>query len=129
MRVKALVLVAVTLILVASAWASSETVLYNFCSQTSCVDGYIPYGSLVADSSGNHLYGTTYQGGAHSYGEVFELTNSGGTWSETVIYSFSGPSNSDGAYPFGGLVMDSSGKTSMARPTRAAQAARVRCLS
>src|SRR5271169_6867703 len=102
MRVKALVLVAVTLILVASAWASSETVLYNFCSQTSCVDGYLPYGYLVADSSGNHLYGTTYQGGAHGFGEVYELTNSGGTWSQSVIYNFNGPSNSDGAYPFAG---------------------------
>jgi uncharacterized repeat protein (TIGR03803 family) len=110
MRVKALVLFVVTLAFVASAWASAETVLYNFCSQTSCVDGYIPYGSLVADSSGNHLYGTTYQGGANTYGEVFELTNSGGTWSQTVIYSFTGPNNGDGAYPFGGLVLDASGK-------------------
>ncbi len=110
MRVKALVLVAVTLILVASAWASSETVLYNFCAQTSCVDGYLPYGSLVADTSGNHLYGTTFQGGANGFGEVFELTNSGGTWSQTVIYSFLGPSNNDGAYPYAGLVFDASGK-------------------
>jgi uncharacterized repeat protein (TIGR03803 family) len=110
MRVKALVLVAVTLILVASAWASSESVLYNFCAQTSCVDGYTPYGFLVADTSGNHLYGTTYQGGANNYGEVFELTNSGGTWSQTVIYSFTGTSNGDGAYPYTGLVLDAAGK-------------------
>jgi uncharacterized repeat protein (TIGR03803 family) len=109
MRVKALVVMAVTLILVASAWASSETVLYNFCSQTSCVDGYVPYGSLVADASGNHLYGTTYQGGTNNYGEVFELTLSGGTWSQSVIYSFLGPSNNDGANPVAGLVIDASG--------------------
>jgi len=109
MRVKALVL-AVTLILAASAWASSETVLYNFCAQTSCVDGNQPQGSLVADASGDHLYGTTFYGGASNYGEVFELTNSGGSWSETVIYSFLGPSNSDGAYPFAGLVFDTAGK-------------------
>lgn len=108
MRVKALVL-AVTLILAASAWASSETVLYNFCAQTSCVDGYTPYGSLVADSSGN-LYGTTYNGGAHSFGEVFELVNSNGTWSENVIYSFLGSASNDGAYPFAGLVIDATGK-------------------
>ncbi|MGA8733738.1 MAG: choice-of-anchor tandem repeat GloVer-containing protein [Terriglobales bacterium] len=108
MRVKALVLMAVTLILVGSAW-SSDTVLYNFCSQTSCVDGYIPYGPLVADSTGNHLFGTTYYGGTNNYGEVFELTNSGGTWSQTVIYSFLGASNSDGAYPFGGMVLDADG--------------------
>jgi uncharacterized repeat protein (TIGR03803 family) len=74
------------------------------------VDGYVPYGSLVADSSGNHLYGTTYQGGTNNFGEVFELTNSGGTWSQTVIYSFLGASNSDGAYPYSGLVFDASGK-------------------
>jgi uncharacterized repeat protein (TIGR03803 family) len=109
MRVKALVLVAVTLILVANAWAGSETILYNFCSQTSCVDGYLPYGSLVADSSGNHLYGTTYEGGAHGFGEVFELTNSGGTWTQSVIYNFNGASNGDGAYPHGGLVFDTAG--------------------
>jgi len=108
MRVKALVLVAVTLMLVASAWASSETVLYNFCAQTSCVDGETPYGSLVADGSGN-LYGTTYQGGAHSFGEVFELVNSNGTWSENVIYSFLGAGSNDGAYPFAGLVIDTAG--------------------
>jgi len=74
------------------------------------VDGYAPYGSLVADTSGNHLYGTTYQGGANGYGEVFELTNSGGTWSQTVIYSFTGPNNGDGANPFAGLVFDAAGK-------------------
>ena len=108
MRVKALVVTAVTLILVASAWASSETVLYNFCAQTSCVDGETPYGSLVADGSGN-LYGTTYQGGAHSFGEVFELVNSNGTWSENVIYSFLGAGSNDGAYPFAGLVIDTAG--------------------
>jgi uncharacterized repeat protein (TIGR03803 family) len=73
------------------------------------VDGYVPYGSLVADTSGN-LYGTTYQGGTNNFGEVFELTNSGGTWSQKVIYSFLGPSNSDGAYPYAGLVFDAAGK-------------------
>jgi uncharacterized repeat protein (TIGR03803 family) len=109
MRVKALMLFVVTLALAASAWAGSDTVLYSFCSQTSCVDGYIPYGSLVADSSGDHLYGTTYEGGANNYGEVFELTKSGGSWSESVIYSFTGPNNNDGAYPFAGLVFDTDG--------------------
>jgi uncharacterized repeat protein (TIGR03803 family) len=110
MRVKALVLVAVTLMLVASAWAGSDTVLYSFCSSTSCVDGEQPQGSLVADASGNHLYGTTTYGGTNALGEVFELTNSGGTWTETVIYSFLGSANSDGAYPIGGVVFDAAGK-------------------
>jgi len=108
MRDKALVVAAVTLILAASAWASSESVLYNFCSQSSCVDGYIPYGSLVADGLGN-LYGTTYYGGANNLGSVFELTNNKGTWSETVLYSFTGYNNGDGQNPFSGLVFDKAG--------------------
>ncbi len=108
MRVKALVL-AVTLTLAASAWASSETVLYSFCAQTSCVDGNQPYGTPVADSSGDHLYGTTYYGGANNFGEVYELTKSNGSWTESVIYSFTGPNNNDGANPFAGLVFDTAG--------------------
>ena len=110
MRVKALVLFVATLAFAASAWAAgTDTVIYNFCAQTSCVDGNQPYGSLVADTSGNHLYGTTLYGGASNFGEVYELTNSGGTWTQTVIYNFLGPSNSDGANPFGGMVLDSAG--------------------
>jgi uncharacterized repeat protein (TIGR03803 family) len=107
MRVKALVLVAVTLILGATAW-SSDTVVYNFCAQTSCVDGNQPYSALIADSSG-HLFGTTQYGGTNNFGEVFELANSGGTWTETVLYSFLGSSNSDGAYPRGAMAFDSNG--------------------
>ena len=108
MRVKALVLFVVTLAFAASAWAGSDTVLYSFCAQTSCVDGNQPYGTPVADSSGN-LYGTTYYGGANNYGEVYELTKSGSSWSESVLYSFTGPNNNDGAYPFAGLVFDKDG--------------------
>jgi len=108
MRVKALML-AVTLTLAASAWASSETVLYSFCAQTSCVDGNQPYGTPVADSSGDHLYGTTYYGGASNFGEVYELTKSNGSWTESVIYSFTGSNNNDGANPFAGLVFDKAG--------------------
>ena len=109
MRVKALVLFVVTLALAASAWAAgTETLLYSFCAQTSCVDGNQPYGALIADAKGTSLWHdhtmavpTTWQ--------VYELTNSGGTWTETVIYSFLGASNNDGAYPFSGLVFDTAG--------------------
>lgn len=43
---------------------------------------------------------------------VFKLTPaSGGTWTETVLYTFRGnpTSGPDGAYPAAGLVLDSSG--------------------
>jgi uncharacterized repeat protein (TIGR03803 family) len=109
MRMKALVLFLVTLAFAASAWAAAtETVLYSFCAQTSCVDGEQPYGTPVADASG-HLYGTTYYGGANNFGAVYELTNSNGSWTESVIYSFTGPNNGDGANPFAGLVFDKAG--------------------
>jgi len=49
----------------------TETVLHSF--DANGVDGYAPYGPLIADAAGN-LYGTTVYGGAHGYGTVFEIT-------------------------------------------------------
>jgi hypothetical protein len=43
--------------------ASSEKVLYNFCSADHCTDGSGPLSGLTFDNDGN-LYGTTYTGGA-----------------------------------------------------------------
>jgi hypothetical protein len=42
---------------------------------------------LIADTAGN-LYGTTFDGGANKYGCGFELSRSGSTWNEIVLYSF-----------------------------------------
>ncbi len=50
-----------------------ESVLYNFCSQTNCVDGSEPWITPVPDASGN-LYGTTEFGGTDNEGVVFEVT-------------------------------------------------------
>jgi len=58
-------------------------------------------GGLVFDPEGS-LYGTTLTGGAYGKGAVFELTPSGGNWTETVLYSFTG--GSDGNSP-GSLVV------------------------
>ena len=55
------------------------------------------------DSKGN-FYGTTSAGGAYGIGTVFELSPSGGNWTEQVIYSIG---KSDRAAD--GLVMDASG--------------------
>jgi len=107
MRNKALVLWAVTLMLATSAWAGTETVIYNFNNYTG--DGYYPYSGLVADKTGN-LYGTTYQGGANNFGSVFELKLSGGVWTETLLYSFAGSTAGDGEYPVQSpLVFDKAG--------------------
>jgi len=61
--------------------AGSETVLYNFGSQTG--DGQYPEADLIMDKK-NNLYGTTYRGGANGYGTVFKLTPAG---KETVLYA------------------------------------------
>lgn len=59
-------------------------------------DGSTPQAKLIFDTKGN-LYGTTTWGGTGANGVVFELTPSGGTWTETVLYNFQG--GSDGAQP------------------------------
>jgi len=78
-----------------TTWLCSwtEDVVYQF---TGDPDGWSPDGNLVFDQAGN-LYGTTFYGGTYGYGTVYELTPSGGGWSERVIYSFTG--SSDGGYP------------------------------
>ena len=63
---------------------------------------------LAFDKSGN-LYGTTTVGGQDPpyAGIVFELTRSGGQWSLNVLHSFT--EQSDGGYPWSGLVFDTAG--------------------
>lgn len=81
----------------------TETVLYRF---TNGADGAIPeYGDLIFDSAGS-LYGTT-SGSSVSFGSVYKLTKSGGTWTETTLWTFSG--GSDGFFPLGGVVFDQAG--------------------
>jgi uncharacterized repeat protein (TIGR03803 family) len=90
--------------------ASTEQVLYSFCTADNCADGSEPIAGLVFDGAGN-LYGTTLKGGAYGYGSVFELSPGlGGTWKETVLYSFCSTSGcQDGAYPGSGLALSASG--------------------
>ena len=80
----------------------AETVLYSFGSQSG--DGARPFAGLIMDKQGN-LYGTTAHGGGNNYGTVFKLSASG---VETVLHSF-GSQSGDGAYPWGGLIMDKQG--------------------
>jgi uncharacterized repeat protein (TIGR03803 family) len=78
--------------------SGTETVLYSFDSTVNGVDGFEPYAGVIEDKSGN-LYGTTYLGGAHDGGTVFELAPNG---TEKVLYSFTG--GADGLSPFAGLI-------------------------
>jgi uncharacterized repeat protein (TIGR03803 family) len=85
----------------------TEQVIYSFTGGANPDDGFQPYGGLAFDAKGN-LYGTTIGGGSSHYGTVFELSpGSNGTWSETILYSFSG--GSDGGSPLFGVTPDASG--------------------
>ncbi len=81
----------------------TESAIHTFSGAS---DGENPYSSVVFDASGN-LYGTTFAGGAHGYGTVFQLTPSGSGWTENTLYAFQ--SSTDGGKPFGGIVFDSTG--------------------
>ena len=83
----------------------TEKILHSFGSSE---DGFLPQAGVVIDSAGN-LYGTTYEGGAHQAGTVFELTpQSGGDWKEKVLHSFN-PDGRDGTNPLAGLIFDGAG--------------------
>lgn len=77
---------------------------FNNISLISTGDG--PFSDLTLDSQGN-LYGANYTGGQYGQGNIFKLTNSGGVWTLTDLYDFTG--GSDGDAPVGGVVLDANG--------------------
>jgi uncharacterized repeat protein (TIGR03803 family) len=81
-------------------------VMHQFASSTT--DGQEPYGGLVMDSAGN-FYGTTLGGGTSGYGTIFEFSNVGGVWEETVLYNFLLATCKQGCIPEGTLAIDASG--------------------
>jgi uncharacterized repeat protein (TIGR03803 family) len=94
------------------AW--TETVLHNFAITGG--DGTQPLSMLVQGAHGD-LYGTTTTGGSFACGSdegcgtVFKLSppsKPGGTWSESVIYRFTG-THGDGWAPESGVVWGSDG--------------------
>jgi uncharacterized repeat protein (TIGR03803 family) len=85
----------------------NETILHDFTSSNG--DGESPRGALLFDPQGN-LYGTTIVGGINGTGTVYELSpNSGGGWTETILYSFGVAGSGDAALPQNGLIIDSAG--------------------
>ena len=81
----------------------TKTTIYTFSGGS---DGASPADGLTMDVFGN-LYGTTLFGGAFGGGTVFMLTPSGGAWSKTILYNFTG--GDDGANPYAAVVFDRSG--------------------
>jgi len=75
-------------------------VLYRF---TGSMDGSGPgWGDLAFDQAGN-LYGTTSDGGSNGHGSVYELTPSDESWTEKILYSFTG--GEDGSQPESGVIL------------------------
>jgi len=91
---------------------SVETVLYRFCSERDCRDGYSPAAGVFLDPVGN-LFGTTLAGG----GDDIDRNGIGGG----VAYQLSGnlfkvlhrfcslPNCADGEYPESSLISDGGG--------------------
>ena len=80
----------------------------NFSVLVSSAGGsvVIPDGQMIVDGSGN-LYGTSVSGLTSGDGEVLELVNSSGTYTEKILYTFAG--GIDGSGPSAPLIMDSAG--------------------
>jgi uncharacterized repeat protein (TIGR03803 family) len=86
----------------------SLTHLYDFAGAPN--DGALPLAALIMDAAGN-LYGTTELGGNSTLctsgcGVEFELVKHSGTFSESVIHTFTG---TNGYSPQGPLFMDAAG--------------------
>ena len=83
------------------SYASTPTTLVSFNGS----NGHTPYAGLIIDAAGD-LFGTTYNGGAHGDGTVFELVNNGGSYTLTTLVSFNG---TNGENPYAGLIADAAG--------------------
>jgi hypothetical protein len=92
---------------------STLSVLYNFCSVTNCPDGMTPSGAAVALDANGNIFGTTHNGGMAA--NCSDATGCGIAWrlhngNLTVLHNFcSANSCNDGAYPYGGVILDSTG--------------------
>ena len=100
-----------------SPTSGTESVVYAF--QGGSGDGAIPVAGVTLDPTGKYLYGTTHNGGtgnntlcdqflSSGCGTVYKIDISGSTAREVWVYSFQG--GSDGANPFAGVTLDSTGQ-------------------
>src|SRR5215471_16976097 len=82
------------------------TTLHDFCSETNCADGVVPYFGLIQGIDGN-LYGATTTAVAGISGTIFEITATGQL---STLYTFCALSNClDGAGASGALILGTDG--------------------
>lgn len=94
------------LVALAATAHAGESVLYSFNGGSG---GDAPLGGLIHGPNGS-FYGTAEAGGSAGQGIVYQLfppSSVGGSWTETVLYSFQG--GNDGSRPYSDLVRDSAG--------------------
>ncbi len=87
----------------------TETVIYNFAQAPDGIGS--PWGGVTFDAAGN-LYGMAFAGGTgncagRGCGVIYKLTPSGGNWTFSVIYNFTG--GNDGEAPISTLLADRAG--------------------
>jgi len=83
-----------------------EAVLYNFSGGS---DGGSPFATLISDNRGN-FYGTTTQGGdGYQSGVLYQLSPSGGGWTEKVLHIFTHVGN-DGQSPAAPVLLGAKGQ-------------------
>ena len=82
----------------------NETVLHSF---TGIPDGFFPELEKVAFDPAGDIYGTATEGGMYGDGVTFELTPSGGGYTESILHNFG--SGTDGVDPTAGVVLDTTG--------------------
>ena len=80
-----------------------DTIVHRFGSGN---DGAQPIGGLTFDTDGT-MYGTANLGGVNGNGAVFKVTKAGQTWTESLIYSFTG--GTDAVNPVAGVTLDPTG--------------------
>jgi uncharacterized repeat protein (TIGR03803 family) len=87
------------------AW--TQQVLHAFTSTSTGTDGRLPNAAVVVNKQGT-IYGVTQQGGIWDSGVLYQITPvKGGTFTETVLYSFG--NGDDASTPNGPLILDSKG--------------------
>jgi hypothetical protein len=96
------------------------TILHGFCKLLNCTDGAVPAGPLTKDHSGN-IFGTTVLGGVGNGESLcastgFYFNGCGVAFEYSVQKKFSIVHNfcsliycGDGAFPYGGVIVDTSG--------------------
>ena len=83
----------------------TQTTLHSFGAASGNTDGENPINGLVQGNDGN-FYGMTFVGGSHYSGTIFKITPTG---TLTTLHTFLGGGSTEGANPYGSLVLGTDG--------------------